>query len=119
MQNPFETMIGDVIDIFENTAPAVNQKYAKSNPHKIQGLILENSHVNHVFSGYAVLLPNIQKVCTEKEQLHATLSHPKYGYVNRVFSSYVILLPNVEVFIVLNTKMNTTLPKRGPFHCLQ
>ena len=67
----FETMIGDVMDTFRNTTSTVNQMFVRSKKNrKIETSTYHRVSywkiwcVNHVFSGYAILLPNLQEVWT-------------------------------------------------------
>ena len=60
-------MIGDVIETFRITTPAVNQKFIqKVNLRQVPvtGSLSKIRHVDHVFSENAISLPNVQIVFT-------------------------------------------------------
>ena len=63
-------MIGDVIDTFRNTTPAVNQEFVRKS--LIETTICHSAScwkklsVNHVFLSYAILQPNVNNAKRNK-----------------------------------------------------
>ena len=56
-------MIGDVIDTFENTTPAVNQEFEEV---KLRQLPVTRSHTQKFdmsIMSFQVMLPNIDEIC--------------------------------------------------------
>ena len=63
----FESMIGDVIDIFRITTPDVNHEFLQKKRLKqmhAQLYHIKNWYVNQDSSGYVFFLSNIEEICT-------------------------------------------------------
>ena len=64
-------MMGDVIDSFKIPTTAVNQEFVRNSQIEINTCHSESYSkswcANNVFSGYAILLPKVQEVCTVKK----------------------------------------------------
>ena len=87
---PFESMIADVIDTSRQITPAVYQNFVRKTDIETNTCyrvsyskiwsnhVFDHDHVNHVFSGYAILLPNrlrsFDSKQRENEQITMTFS---------------------------------------------